>query len=135
LWYPYPVKEREISDITYGGGEREAELSPGEKQAYLQCFTEGIEEEIDRGNPVAKSCKYVRFLSISRGRGRERRYPLEIELFCYSGRWRAIINGVEAKGIDCIATEVLGDSVPPEECTKIFLEKLRKLGKNNNARR
>lgn len=81
-------------------------------------------QQTSKEDPVVQVCDYVAFLSESKGQGRRRRVPREVELIGYGGRFSEIKNG--GGRVDEIATEVLGDSVPPEDAERVFLERLRR---------
>lgn len=70
-----------------------------------QSIIDRVKAELARSDPVLIECKYARFLSISKGRGRKRREPVVVELIGYAGSSRAIIDDW-CRGLDEIAQEV-----------------------------
>lgn len=107
-------------------GDWEIELFEDDQRAWESILTKGIEGELGQSDPVRKNCKYVVFLSFSKGRGRKRKHPVEVELVRYEGKCHLIIPGYLGNGIDGIATEVYGDTVHPAEAASRLLEDLRK---------
>ena len=67
---------------------------------------EEAEIETQRSDPVWREIRYAAFRSYSKGRNRKRRYPQEVELVGYRGRFHLHHNFP----YDTVATEVYGDN-------------------------
>lgn len=82
----------------------------------------------DIENPLADYCERVYFVSESKGRGRKRKAPKEVELvkILPSGRCH-LIRDIPTNGLDNLAEEIFG-RVPPEYTPyQYFLEWFAKL--------
>lgn len=75
--------------------------------AEQQSIIDGVKAELARSDPVAIECKYARFLSRSKGRGRKRRDSVIVELVGYGGSHRTVKDDW-CRGLDEIAQEVPG---------------------------
>ena len=99
-----------------------------EVQAYIQKVKAEIDNEVRTTDPVARQCRHALFVSQSKGRGRRRKGPKEVELICYRSQ---CVEYKDGRGlIDEWATEVLGKSVDSEQAEEEFLRRVRDLGRS-----
>ena len=109
--------------------EKEENLTPEELEAIREWENVGSQEfERDQliTDPVAKDCILVEFISRSKGRNRKRSHWKEIRLLGYGGRFHDISRNGRGP-TDEIATEVLGNTVAPDEAEREFFKRLGKL--------
>ena len=118
----------------------EEELREWEEEQTLEYLESFFREDL-----VASKCRYVLFVSESKGRskgrGRRRRDKpysrrqrggQEVELIGYQGHFHLIIDG---RGkLDDIATEVLEGTVPKEDTEGELLRRLRNLPRQGQLR-
>lgn len=95
-------------------------------KSYIKEVEAEVGAEIRATDPVAQQCKHASFVSRSKGRGKLRNNPKEVELICYRGK--CIENRDGCGPLDKWATEVLGDSVDPDRAEEEFLRRVRALG-------
>ena len=120
-------------ELDYPDGLSDAEIA--DYQEWCRDYEASAREEVREADPVLTSCDYVSFVSRTRGRslGRNRKpreVPrrrvegwTEVELLRYQGRWRRVTD--VKGGLDKVATEVLGDTVPAEDAVSELLWRLR----------
>ncbi len=79
-------------------------------------YDQWLEEEREIASsldPVAQNCEYKHFKSNSKGRGRKRRNPEDIEFLGYNQKFHMINEDDRFSGIDVIADEILEGTIPP----------------------
>lgn len=112
-------------------GEEELEgFEEDDDEGGIRGIREYLEEveiegklEAMKGDPVAR-LYYVEFWSKSAGRGRERKYRKRVRLVGWGKKKCIEVNEDGSRGLDRMAEEVLGDTVPAEDCLRVLLERL-----------
>jgi hypothetical protein len=89
-------------------------------------------DEAAAADPVARFCDYVSFVSWSKGRGRKRERPVEVELVGYDGRF-VTLKDFPTNVLERIAQEVLSEHVN-EADFNLYEEFLRRVRALANGR-
>lgn len=93
---------------------------------YLATVKMEVMQEALENDPVAR-LYYVRFISRSKGRGREREYPKVVELIGWGRKECFKLKEDGSRGLDRMAEEVLRGIVSPDEALPELIRRVRDL--------
>lgn len=85
-----------------------------EPELYQRKVKCDVKRSTDRNDPVLSQCRLIEFVSYSKGRGRKRKFPIDVQLLQYNGKCYTLTD-VPTNGLDIVAKEILEGSIQPGE--------------------